>query len=115
VIAGTEKNRAIFHFGSGLDMSSQSAARQRVVALLNAISNLDQGDLHRVLNLDAASLYDPEIHGEGVGTEALNFRGDLGRLCEEHLIAVMVYGEVRLDSRQKRGRARKALGGRYWS
>ena len=95
-------------------MSSQSAARRRVVALLNAISDLHEGDLHAVLKLDIASLYDPDIHGDFLGTEALEFRGDLGRLCEKHLMSVMVYGEVQLESDQKRRRAKKALGGRHW-
>jgi hypothetical protein len=89
-------------------MSSQAAARRRVVALLNAISDLHEGDLHAVLGLHA--LYDHEIYGDLV-----EFRGDLGRLLEEHLATVMGYGEAALDHDQKRTRAKKALGGMHWS
>jgi hypothetical protein len=102
------------------------AAKRRVAAVLNAISNLHQGDLLAVLDLDEfvqgwhfdKGIVDEYFLNSQDGRESIKSlkaqvqTGEqLGRLLEAHLIQVMVFGEVQLPSWGKR-RWKKALGGR---
>jgi hypothetical protein len=84
-------------------------ATRRVVTLLNAISDLHEGDLQSVLGVDG--MYDHEIYGD-----AAEFRGDLGRLLEDHLMRVMCFGESSwLDHVLKPRGAKKRLGNLHWT
>jgi hypothetical protein len=111
-----------------------SAAERRVRRLLNAISDLHEGDLVAVLELtavtpiidfsddDAFKLEDDGtisfIPTPGPRPKSLKHRvatgEQLGRILERQLIEVMALGEAILPSHRKSKR-KWALGGRVWS
>jgi hypothetical protein len=106
----------------------------RVVALLNAISDLQEGDLRLALELDSQApmlefgendtfkiAQDGKIvwtPGSPPPEKSLRHRvqtgEELGRILEHHLLSVMIFGEAVLPSYKKRRRAKHEIGGRAW-
>jgi hypothetical protein len=104
---------------------------RRVVALLNAISDLREGDLRSVLNLDGSvPIFEVGLNdtfqlgddgkivlerGWPPPEKSLRNRvqtGEfLGRILEHHLLSVLIYGEAALPSYKKRRRAAGEIGG----
>ena len=110
----------------------QEASSERVRNLLNAIANLCQGDLARVLELnqltpmrdfgpnDSFHLSEDKklivIPGFPPPPKSLKHRvrtgTELGRILESHLNIILSIGEATLSSTKKRRRSKKELGGR---
>jgi hypothetical protein len=108
--------------------------RSRVIALMNAVSDLHEGDLLAVLKLDQVTpmrefgendrftVDDGRvIHLPGFPPprKSLKHRAHTGkhlaRILEQHLMWVLTFGEVSLVSYQKR-RRKNELGGRgFWA
>ena len=113
-------------------VARESSRRRRVIALLNAIADLQEGDLLAVLDLDG---FTPMVefgekdrfeykNGKIVVTpgwppapKSLKHRArtgkDLARILEWQLISTLGFGEARLTSYQKLRRG-KDLGGRVF-
>ena len=109
-----------------------AAARRRVITLLNAIADLQEGDLLAVLKLDQVTpliefgendMFELGEDGKIVYTpgwppapRSLKDRArsgeGLGRILEHHLMSVLVLGEGQLMTYQKHKRGKKELGGR---
>lgn len=108
--------------------------RARVTALMNAISDLHEGDLLTVLDLNG---YTPlidfgpndkfSLREDGTVAHVRGFRPppkslkhristgrQLGRVLEDHLMVVLVFGEGPLRSIKKEPRAKKEIGGRHF-
>ena len=109
-----------------------AAARRRVTTLLNAIADLQEGDLLAVLELDRITpliefgendMFELGEDGKIVfmpgwppAPRSLKDRArtgeDLARILEQHLMSALVLGEVKLMTYQKHNRGKKELGGR---
>jgi hypothetical protein len=108
---------------------TSSAARRRVVDLLDAIAKLHRGDLLAILGCTPLvefgenDTFHLDENGQVVQTRvgpakrSLSHRvqkgEDLARILEAHLEAVLVFGEGVLPTIQRRGR-RNELGGRIF-
>jgi hypothetical protein len=108
------------------------ARRRRIITLLNAILDLQEGDLLAVLELDRVTpltelgendTFQVGEDGKIVWTpgtppppKSLKHRAqtgkDLAHILEDHLNSVLVFGEVSVPSYKKRKRGKKELGGR---
>jgi hypothetical protein len=96
--------------------------KMRVIALLNAISNLHKGDLHAVLELDSFiplwEFEDEEFEQVPAVLKSLRDRlrrgEDLARIYEDHLMQIMCLGETMVTSYPKLKRAKGEFGGREW-
>jgi hypothetical protein len=109
-----------------------ASSRRRVIRLLNAIADLHEGDLRSVLQLDGSTPFiefgendtfelreDGKIlHRPGYPPPPRSLKqrvqtGEaLGRILEDHLSSILVFGEVNLITWQKHKRRKKELGGR---
>jgi len=113
-------------------MRTPSTALERVITLLNAISDLREGDLLAVLELDRYTplidLGDNDTFQLGEDGKIIHTPGfppprslmhraatgaDLARILEQHLEWVMAFGQAHLPVYQKR-RRKKELGGTMW-
>lgn len=110
------------------------AKRSRVIALLNAISDLHEGDLSDVLELDrqtplkefgendtSMKLPDGTVeHTPGFPPPPKSLKDrvrtgkQMGQILEAQLTWVMVFGEVIIPSIQKKPRAQREMGGRQF-
>jgi hypothetical protein len=109
-----------------------ASARRRVIRLLNAIADLHESDLRSVLQLDRSTPLIEfgendtfQLREDGKILHRLGYpppprslkqrvqTGEaLGRILEEHLSSILVFGEGRLITWQKPRRRKKELGGR---
>jgi hypothetical protein len=112
---------------SNTDMASRISTkrRKRVITFFNALSDLHEGDLHAVLDLDRCT----PLCGEPDSLEDRARTGEaLGRIMESHLHTILGFGEcclpwysgphrIRLTAIAQRAPAPiSALGGwRYWA
>ena len=81
--------------------------RKRVITLFNAISDLHEGDLHAVLDLDRCT----PLCGEPDSLEDRARTGeDLGRIMESHLHNILGFGEWALPFYIKRKRSKAEFG-----
>jgi hypothetical protein len=114
--------------------NSFEGTRRRVVNLLNAISDLSEGDLLAVLELDSIvplrefgenDTFSLGQDGEFIHTpgwppppRSLMHRAqtgqDLSRILEHQLLSVLVFGEGMVPSHMKARRAKNEIGGRMW-
>jgi hypothetical protein len=108
--------------------------RARVTALMNAISDLNEGDLLTVLKLNQSTpLIDfapndkfrlredgtvEHVRGFPPPSKGLKHRirtgNQLGRVLEHHLMAILVFGEIALRNIKKEPRAKREIGGRHF-
>jgi hypothetical protein len=114
---------------------SSKAKRRRVVNLLNAISDLQEGDLLAVLHLDGivplGEFGENDTFSLGQDGEVIHTPGwpppprslkdrvrtgkDLSRILEHQLLSVLVFGEVEVPSYMKSERDEREIGGRSWT
>jgi len=105
-------------------VARESSRRRRVIALLNAISDLQEGDLLAVLELDERTpmieldrleLKNGKMVIKPDKPKSLKHRArtgkDLGRILEWQLISILGLGEAELPSYPKLRRG-KDMGGR---
>jgi hypothetical protein len=115
-------------------MGKSRSKRMRVIALLNAISDLHEGDLHGVLTLDALTPImefgeDATFSLREDGTVAFTPRippapeslkrrvptgEQLGQILEAQLMSILVFGEGTLRTVQKKPKAQLEMGGRQF-
>ena len=110
------------------------AAERRVIRVLNAIADLNEGDLWLALELDEMTplmefgendtfqlkdgrlLYTPGYPSPpGSLMHKAKTGKALGRMLEQLLLATLGFGEAKLISWQKRNRKQEELGGRRFS
>jgi hypothetical protein len=86
------------------------ARRKRVIALLNAISNLHHGDLLSVLHLGKYVPMDEEGLGDDPALHLARTGEELNRIVEDRLETIYCFGECFLPMEGKDSHERNELG-----
>jgi hypothetical protein len=86
------------------------ARRKRVIALLNAISNLRHGDLRPVLALGKYVPMDEEELGDDPALHLARTGEELGKIVEDRLETIYCFGECFLPMEGKDSHERNELG-----